>query len=208
MSRGTAAAAAAADDPPDAAAAVGAARGRVVSSMMRKHLVAAVVPVALQLKRQLEEVACMSSLPGFPTFVVFTAVAVNYCRLSSLLRVYFDRSPVLVFCTQARHVLLGDLMMALASLLADYKHEVRWAEMKCPHGTWMSPWYRLAVERCYHGCLPVQSTRCRGCNQSELQCTLSKQEQPRESHTEYREGALLHSLSNHWSILSSWIHQP
>lgn len=70
---------AASDEPHDAAAAVGAARGRVVSSMMRKHLVAAVVPVALQLKRQLEE---------------------------------------------ARHVLLGDLMVALAALLADYKHEV------------------------------------------------------------------------------------
>jgi hypothetical protein len=72
-------AAAAADDPTDAAAAVGMAHGRVVSSMMRKHLVAVVVPIALQLKRQLEE---------------------------------------------ARHALLGDLMLALASLLSDYKHEV------------------------------------------------------------------------------------
>lgn len=78
--------AAAGDEPNDAAAAVGAARGRVVSSMMRKHLVAAVVPVALQLKRQLEE---------------------------------------------ARHVLLGDLMVALASLLADHKHEVRRVSGAC-----------------------------------------------------------------------------
>jgi hypothetical protein len=73
------AAAAAAEDPTDAAAAVGVAHGRVVSSLMRKHLVGVVVPIALQLKRQLEA---------------------------------------------ARHPLLGDLMLALASLLADHKHEV------------------------------------------------------------------------------------
>lgn len=73
------AAAAAADDPTDAAAAVGVAHGRVVSSLMRKHLVGVVVPIALQLKRRLEA---------------------------------------------ARHPLLGGLMLALASLLADHKHEV------------------------------------------------------------------------------------
>ena len=43
------------EEEQDAAAAAGAARGRVVGALMRKHLAAHVVPVAIQLKRLLEE---------------------------------------------------------------------------------------------------------------------------------------------------------
>ena len=48
------------EEPESVAAAAGAARGKVVSAMMRKHLVEGMVPVLAELKRMLE--ACRHSL--------------------------------------------------------------------------------------------------------------------------------------------------
>jgi len=121
----------------------GAARGRVVNSMMRKHLIANVVPVAIQVPHVYWHRPAFASSCGLHEVCVSpprhhcSAIAGRGSRGKTAI---LDRSLTALqssalrcasLCAQlkaqleaARHALLGDLMAALAALLAENKHEV------------------------------------------------------------------------------------